>query len=59
MTINFIACGLKTFKWLNFEQKNSHLCVSEHLKQESTSKNEIYTMISMGEQNLNDVAKFF
>jgi hypothetical protein len=33
-------------------------CVSEHLKQESTSKIEIYTMISMGEQNLNDVANF-
>ncbi len=33
--------------------------MSEHLKQESTSKNEIYTMISMGEQNLNDMANFF
>jgi hypothetical protein len=32
--------------------------MSEHLKQESTNKNEIYMMIFMGEQNLNDVANF-
>lgn len=38
MTINFIACGLNVFKWLDFEQKLSHLGVSDHLKQESTSK---------------------